>query len=42
MYGQNAAAGMKQKKDAAANAAFGSFLGNQAPASTGQKTLLGQ
>lgn len=44
MYGANAAAGMRQKKQAAMDqSAFGSFLGTQAPQSpTGGKTLLGQ
>jgi hypothetical protein len=46
MYGENAEAGMRQKKAAAANAnPFGSFLGtNSAPSAgqTGTKTLLGQ
>lgn len=44
MYGANAAAGMRQKKQALSNeSTFGSFLGTQAPQSpTGGKTLLGQ
>lgn len=44
MFGANAEAGMRQKKNAAQNqSAFGSFLGSEStPSNTGQKTLLGQ